>query len=656
MRVLSGWVSRWQVRLVLVLIAVAVPASFARGALPNPLTDINLLALNLGGGQTPAKAPVQDNEPPMVVPPRAVCGAGSHPLDGVQGRVPASALQSPAGAHGYWCNLTLIAHQGKSGGFKVLRYVDTHGHECAFYDTALLYPLNALQLNSSGDGVAVLDMSDPAHPVQTDTLTSLPMLSPHESLSLNPRRGLLGAVLGNPATYPGLVSIYDASQDCRHPVLDSTALVARFGHEGNFSADGKTFYAAGTGVQSVTAIDVTDPKNPKPIWQGNVYSHGLTLSDDGNRAYIADPIDGQLAILDTSQIQARKPNPQVSEVSRLTWKTATIPQNAIPMTIHGHPYILEFDEYAFRFNSAAPPDTVGAARIIDIADERHPRVVSNIRLAVNQPAEHHAAANDPGASSPVQGYAAHYCNIPQEVDPGIVACSFIASGLRVFDIHDPLHPKEIAYYIAPPTNKFENLMNGSNFAMSKPAFAPARREVWYTDGTSGFYVLRLSPSVWPDAAGAPPVAGSRPSGPGSGPSGPGSRPSGVGCPAAGRLAGGRLGPVWLGEMRSRIPRSVCLKTDRIRLAFASRRIVAAVSASRRYSLHGVRPGMRLRTARRHARLHRSYRVGSATWYVVGSGGTRGLVKVVRGRVAEVGVGKARSIRSRSGARRVLSRL
>jgi hypothetical protein len=82
----------------------------------------------------------------------------------VQGRVPASAINSPADAHGYWCNLSLVAHQGKSGGFKVLRYVDTHGRECAFYDTALLYPLNAVQLASSGDGVAVIDMSDPAHP------------------------------------------------------------------------------------------------------------------------------------------------------------------------------------------------------------------------------------------------------------------------------------------------------------------------------------------------------------------------------------------------------------------------------------------------------------------------------------------------------------
>ena len=57
----------------------------------------------------------------------------------------------------------------------------------------------------------------------------------------------------------------------------------------------------------------------------------MTLSGDGNRAYIADP-GGEMLILDTSEIQARKPNPQAREVSRLTWKSASIPQNAIPFT------------------------------------------------------------------------------------------------------------------------------------------------------------------------------------------------------------------------------------------------------------------------------------------------------------------------------------
>ena len=249
------------------------------------------------------------------------------------------------------------------------RYVDRAGHECAYYDTALLFPTNAVRLDGTSGGVAVLDMSNPAKPVETARLTELPMLSPHESLELNTKRGLLAAVLGNPSTYPGLVSIYDVSQDCRKPVLQSTSSSARLGHESGFSEDGKTFYAASTGTESISAIDVTDPKNPKNIWQGAITSHGLSLSPDGNRAYLADP-GGEMVMLDTSEIQARKPDPQAREISRLTWKSASIPQNAMPFTKGGKPYILEFDEYTAGTTGGGNADAVGAGRIIDMSDER----------------------------------------------------------------------------------------------------------------------------------------------------------------------------------------------------------------------------------------------------------------------------------------------
>src|SRR3954454_14620675 len=242
--------------MLVIALVLALPALDAAGAL-GPLND--LLSLGEGTGQKPAKAAVQRNsEPPQVAAPRAVCGPGSKPEPGIQGRVPAGSADAGA----LHCNVDLVAHQGTSGGFKVLRYVDAAGHECAFYDTALLFPVNALRLDGTSLGVAVLDMSDPAHPAQTATLTEPPMMSPHESLNLNPARGLLAAVLGNPSTYPGLVSIYDVRKDCRNPVLQSTRPVARIGHESGFSPDGKTFYAAGTAFEAITAVDVTDPKQP----------------------------------------------------------------------------------------------------------------------------------------------------------------------------------------------------------------------------------------------------------------------------------------------------------------------------------------------------------------------------------------------------------
>ena len=473
----------------LVVGVLALPPLSASGQLPL-LND--LLALGQGGGQAPSETPTQQNaEPPLTASPRARCLRGSHPEPGIQGRVPAGSA-----TNGLDCNVSLVAHHGQSGGFKVFRYVDTAGHVCAFYDTALLFPTNALRLSGESHGVAVLDMSNPAHPVQTDTLTEEPMLSPHESLNLNPKRGLLAAVLGNPSMYPGLVSIYDARADCRHPKLQSSALVARLGHESGFSADGNTFYATSTATKGITAVDVSDPRHPTAVWHGNVLSHGMTLSQDGNRAYIANPTDGYMLILDTSEIQARKPNPQTHEVSRLTWRSASIPQNAIPIRVHGKPYVLEFDEYTAGLRG--DNDAVGAARIIDISDESTPRVVSNLRLQVNQPKEHNEASRDPGADSPVQGYAAHYCNVPTRVDPKVVACSFIASGLRVFDISRLTRPKEIAYYVAPTREKPENGYKASDFAMSKPAFAPGR-QIWYSDGPTGFYAVRVAKSVWPNS-------------------------------------------------------------------------------------------------------------------------------------------------------------
>ncbi|MGH8986064.1 MAG: LVIVD repeat-containing protein, partial [Acidimicrobiia bacterium] len=374
--------------------------------------------------------------------------------------------------------------------FKVERYVDEAGHECAYYDTTLTFPTNIFDAVA---GVNVLDMSDPANPKLTDQLVTPAMLTPHESLVLNHRRGLLVAVAGNAAFYPGIVDVYDVSGDCRHPVLKSSSPTGVFGHESGMALDGTTFYAASPATQTIVPVDISNPSLPRPLGFARYDSHGLSISNDGNRAYVAGVGSG-LIIVDTSEVQARKPNPTVREVSRLTWKSMSIPQNAIPVTIKGHPYVVEIDEFGTL-------DAVGAGRIIDIADEKHPRVVSNMRLEVHQPENFDAIEGDVGARSPVGGYSAHYCNVPRRKDPGIVACSMVLSGLRVFDIRDPRNPREIAYYNAPVRPRIfpeTGLIPGaSNWAMSSPAFVPARREIWYSDGYAGFHAVRVTNGAWP---------------------------------------------------------------------------------------------------------------------------------------------------------------
>src|SRR5437764_14547317 len=128
------------------------PAATAQSPV-GPLNDLGTILQGLG--TQVATVPVQKPPEPAydATPAPTSCAPGAKPQPSVDGRVPAGSA-----TNGLWCNMTLVSHQGESGGFKVFDYVDTAGRECAFYDTALVFPINAFNLNSSSIGVAVLDM------------------------------------------------------------------------------------------------------------------------------------------------------------------------------------------------------------------------------------------------------------------------------------------------------------------------------------------------------------------------------------------------------------------------------------------------------------------------------------------------------------------
>ena len=217
----------------------------------------------IGGTLAAAEDPVV----PQPVP-QAQCGPGSQPeTTPLQGRVPKADFASGRALRGYTCNTEQVGRHGTTGGFKTLRYTDSQGHTCAFYDSSRILGLDAVGnlLNGTGLGVVVLDMSDPAHPRKTANLISLAMLSPHESLLVNQARGLLVGVLGTLATAPGVLDVYDVRTDCRKPKLLSSTLSGVFGHESGFAPDGQTFWTAGSAGFNVTAVDLADPRRPRTL-------------------------------------------------------------------------------------------------------------------------------------------------------------------------------------------------------------------------------------------------------------------------------------------------------------------------------------------------------------------------------------------------------
>lgn len=444
--------------------------------------------------------------------PEADCGPGSRPETDLQGRIPPADVVSGRAAAGYTCNTEQIGAFASSAGWRVLRYGD-----CAYYNGEPGGLPLGIATQPAQAGTRVMDVSDPTAPVETAFLRTPGMLSPHESMDLSPTRGLLVASVGNLATLPGVIDVYDVATDCRRPrLLASVNLGGLLGHEGSLSPDGRTYYVGSTIGNTLTAVDLTNPALPVPIAVTDVLSHGLSVSADGNTLYdaVAYGPNAGMVVYDVSAIQARTVGPLLvpgagfAVLGKVTWPQLSIPQSTIPVTIGGRPYLVESDE----FRSVTGTDAIGASRIIDIADPRAPRVVSELRLEVHEPENQPALADDTNAF--IGGpYSGHFCSVPQLVEPGIVACSMLRSGVRVFDIRDPLQPREIAYF-SPPA-RTDSVVDGKGLCSclhtgSTVAFVPERGEMWVSGQESGFHVVRFTNGVWPFGSPAAPPTGPSP--------------------------------------------------------------------------------------------------------------------------------------------------
>lgn len=372
--------------------------------------------------------------------PRAECGAGSQPETGVQGQVPRADRDSGRSQQGYACNMTLIGqYQGDGATWLSPAYRD-----CVYLGSFAPGPL--LQQRS---GVQVVDASDQREPRLATSLDSTAaLLGTWETLKVEPGRGLLA--MAGASVPPGVgglsLDIYDIEDDCTRPRLlngllgSLTIPMPVFAHEGQWSPDGRTYYLMSAGLGAVQAIDVADPTKPRLIYSGTAgaTNHGVSFSPDGRTMYGVTMVPPGVQILDVSDIQDRKGgSPLVRQIGAVTWTDGLLSQHTINFTRGGHPYLYAVDEAGG-----------GGVRLVDIADPTRPRVARQYRLEINRPENRALAEADTGGDGAF-GYDAHYCSIDRQVDPTLLACGYFQSGLRLFDIRDPLSPREVAYYNPP---------------------------------------------------------------------------------------------------------------------------------------------------------------------------------------------------------------
>ena len=107
------------------------------------LAALSAVAVATSGGLVLAAQGASPPAGPTASPtPDLACDAGSMP-ETTQGRAPLADYTSGRAADGYYCNAREVSHIGGTvGGYRVERYVDPAGHECAYWDSTLLFPNN----------------------------------------------------------------------------------------------------------------------------------------------------------------------------------------------------------------------------------------------------------------------------------------------------------------------------------------------------------------------------------------------------------------------------------------------------------------------------------------------------------------------------------
>lgn len=479
---------------------------------------------------------------------KATCGSGDRAETGLQGQIPMT--ERTAGFQGWNCNLQKVSAGHVSVGdppyaqFGLVH--DKSGHTCGFVGTLF------------GDtGTSVMDFTDVNNPVETALLKTPAMLNPGEGMKIHEGRGLLvGAYYSNSPAGAGQnlrgFDVYDVGTDCRHPQLlasttsltfDTTgykfnanvekapwpAIDQIYGHEGGMTKDGLTYFIGDVVHGVYHAIDLTDPTHPKylagfqpPGFADGGYMqgvpHNVSFSEDGNRAYMVEyaydfaapggmipqsgtPWHSGFLIVDTSEIQARKPGAKMSLISVTESRDLIGTQMAIPVKIRGRNYVINEGEGGVAQSSVTGFNSACAAGLTPFApaklyytdDEKNPQLINQLNLEVNNPKNCSLLVEAQSGSLPK--YDFHMCTVDDRENATTLACGLWDSGIRVYDIRDPEAIKEIAYF----NPAWKAGTKAAGFCMSLP-FLDAKAGMLYSYcADSGAVALKFTNGVWPFA-------------------------------------------------------------------------------------------------------------------------------------------------------------
>jgi hypothetical protein len=442
----------------------------------------------------------------------ARCGPTDLPEPGIQGDVPAGATAA------YNCGVRLVGRLPRVGNVQ-------GAGTCAY-------------VRSRDGQVHVVDMRDPAKPVEVG---SLPVQMGSETMRVvvNGARAilvsgstvydvrdclkpvLLGEIKWPSVTLPGI-----PSRSLPHDIRINHAGTKVYASFGLWEADITNLRDPGTwkvtdhrcelsaqisgptgeihrklnGAGLSLCIDATKPSpmganyvlGASPLQSAFIwptFSHSPDTNGDDTRLYLADQSGGN------SKFWAPSPKLRIIDLTKGAPKIigeVDGPGHGLDwFRSGGRDYVLHSNEGGTLgiMNQTSDSDTCRPyprptalgwgfeVLISDVTDPKRAKNVSMLRIAINDP----EFCNVRKASGRDPWLAYHLIDNPR--NPRFAMVNFTTAGLRIFDLRNPAHPVEVAYY------------NHGNPVHGGIGHYDAARGLIYAAGSDGLWVLEFEPQV-----------------------------------------------------------------------------------------------------------------------------------------------------------------
>lgn len=451
----------------------------------------------------------------------ATIAADDQPETGLQGQVPIADQNSGRSMAGYRKGMTLVGRStlmDRGGNMQMAWYKN-----CAYVDNG-----------SAGDhpleGLAVVDVSDPAKPALVRIVSSPTGRNSWEGLEVGEATGVMVAFAtsrtspiyaslfgADDPTIDGIAAdaldVYDISQDCRNPVrvatLNTRDLFPGGIHGLKIAPDGKTAYistikasAAPASQATLAAIDISVPAAPKIIatwnWNDDPENTGAEawhdgdISPDGKTLYWGTVASFSteavkhtgVRAFDVASVQSRAANASFKLLGKVDWTDCGDSQGHTVQfaTVNAAPYVF-----------AGAECTGVQYHVIPVGDPARMTVAATYTTEASDPKNAAAVANDNVT------YWGHYTGVDNVSNATTMFVTWYGSGLRLLDIRDPLHIREFAYYNPPahPNNVFCGLMcaSKSEYLMSDVHYDAGTGNIWFAGVNGGFYVAHITASA-----------------------------------------------------------------------------------------------------------------------------------------------------------------